>query len=75
MQFFKSNINISTSENILIPYELGITLQLCISLVQPISTRGRSIINDEIEQEIIDILKDAQNNERSLYYALRYEFF
>ena len=56
-------------------YEDGKTLYLCINLFQPVATRGGSIIDDEIEDEILEVLKDAVHNNRSIYEALRYEFF
>lgn len=58
-----------------VPYELGLALKLCMSLLEPVATRGGSIIDEEIDNEILEVLTDARDNGRSLYEALRYEFF
>lgn len=75
VEFFKSYAQMPTTTETAFPYELGLALKLCMSLLQPVATRGGSIIDEEIEQEIIEVLVDARNNSRSVYEALRYEFF
>jgi hypothetical protein len=69
-QFFES---ITINNNILLDHSL--TLQLVIKLVKPVMTRGGSIIDKDIEEEILEVLVDAHKNQSSLCQALRYEFF
>jgi hypothetical protein len=70
VNFFQSNI---TSYSF---YEIGITLRQCVLLVQPVLTRGNNfIVDNDIEDEILEILEDALENNRSIYDTLRYEFF
>lgn len=47
---------------------------LCESLLRPIGTHGGSFIDELIEQEILEVLRDARAHERCLYEVLRYEF-
>lgn len=58
-------------------YELGITLKYCIQLLEPNKLSiNDEIINDyDIEDEILEVLYDALKNGRSIFEAIRYEFF
>jgi hypothetical protein len=75
LTFFKLHVGMLATEPLVIPYELGLALKLSISLLQPVTTRGGSIIDTEIEQELVDVLADARSSGRSVYEALKYEFF
>ena len=69
LNFFTENIDFN------INYELGHTLKYCLELLTPIITRCDQITDYDTEDEILEVLIDAQKNGRSIFEALRYEFF
>ena len=71
LNFFTENINFNINY-VNINYELGITLKYCLKLLTPIIT-GCPDYDGEVE--ILEVLEDALKNGRSIFEALRYEFF